>query len=299
MATPAGASVTKLTEHKYAKWAPEIRNLLGLQGVWRLVAAYNGLLPRPPLTPAIQPGGQCTLPKTSDWFDLEPQSGDPQYLTEFDRFAEKRDKQKDLLIKASSTIRSALDPAIGLQYEDDKYLYNPSQLWTDIKAQYQRQVRREGAHLLTVLDNCQLTDYPSITEWLSAQDKIIGDLSICGIKIQGEHRCHYITKNLPKGADWGPFLTALEISNDSSEKSQSIADLRKNLLTYEACLRREKGIEPGAALYVTRKNRKQPSAGQVKGGESGSKKPVVCYGCGKKGHRVIVDIQRSGRISTI
>jgi hypothetical protein len=76
MATPAGASVTKLTEHNYVKWAPEIRNLLGLQGVWRFVAAYNGWLPRPPLTPATQYRGQPTLPRTSEWFHLEPHSGD-------------------------------------------------------------------------------------------------------------------------------------------------------------------------------------------------------------------------------
>jgi hypothetical protein len=114
------------------------------------VAAYNGWLLRPPLTPATQRGEEPTLLEPLEWFDLEPRSADPQYLTEFDHFAEKRDKQKDLLIKASSTIRSALDPAIGHQYDDDKYLRNPGQLREDIKAQYQRQVRREGAHLLTV-----------------------------------------------------------------------------------------------------------------------------------------------------
>ena len=57
--------------------------------------------------------------------------------------------------------------------------------WAYIKSQYQNQVRREGAHLLTVLDNCQFVDYPSVTEQISAQDKIIGDLAIRSITVQG------------------------------------------------------------------------------------------------------------------
>ena len=41
------ASVTKLNEHNYAKWAPEVRDLLGLQGVWRFVDGYKGWPFRP------------------------------------------------------------------------------------------------------------------------------------------------------------------------------------------------------------------------------------------------------------
>jgi len=71
-------------------------------------------------------------------------------------------------------------------------------------------------------------------------------------KDPGEYRRHYITKDLPKDAYWSPFLTALELANDSSslETGQPIADLKKNLLIYETRLRREKGIDPGATLYV-------------------------------------------------
>ena len=167
-----------------------------------------------------------------------------------------------------------MEPAIRQQYDDDKYFYNPHQLW---KLQYQHQVCREGAHLLMVLDNCQLVDYlscgtkrrtlfivgarsrylhdsfgPAICS-LSSRDsggdlaevagpaapllrtfplwngfllRIRLDLAICDIKIQGEHRRHFM-KDLPKGTDWGPFLTALELANNlsSSETGQSIAGL--------------------------------------------------------------------------
>jgi len=41
---PTFASATKPTEYDYAKWAPEVRDLLGLQGVLRFVAAYDGSL---------------------------------------------------------------------------------------------------------------------------------------------------------------------------------------------------------------------------------------------------------------
>jgi hypothetical protein len=58
-----------------------------------------------------------------------------KYRQEFDRWVVQRDKQKDLLIKASSTIWSTLEPSIFQQYSDDKYTYNPNQLWADLKSQ--------------------------------------------------------------------------------------------------------------------------------------------------------------------
>jgi len=122
------APATKLTEYNYAKWASDVRDLLGLQDVWRFVAAYDGWLPKPPLTPATQPGEKPSLPKSSEWLNLEPRYGGPEYLAQFDRFVIQRAKQKDLFIKASSTIHSALEPAIHQQYGDMKYVYNPNLL---------------------------------------------------------------------------------------------------------------------------------------------------------------------------
>jgi len=169
-------------------WTPEVRDLLDLQGVWRFVEAYGGWLSRPPLTPVTQPGEKPSPPKPSEWFNLEPQSADPEYVAQFNRFVIQPAKQQDLLIKASSAIRNTLEPAIRQQYDDMKYVYNPHLLWTDIEQQYKNQVQREDIHLLRSLDNCRLSDYPSVTEWISAQDKIIDDLAFCGIKIQGKHR---------------------------------------------------------------------------------------------------------------
>jgi hypothetical protein len=284
------ASVTKLTEYNYSKWAPEVQDLLGIQGVWRIVGACDRWLPRPPLTPATQPGEKPSLPEPSEWFDLEPQSGDPEYLTQFDRFVVKRAKQKDLLIKASSIIRSTLEPAIRQQYDDDvKYVYNPHLLWSDIEQQYKNQVHRGDTHLLTSLDNCRLSDYPSVTEWISAQDKIINGLAICGIQIQGKYRYHFITKNLPVDPEWRPFLDALKLSEGASgDASSSVAILRSHLLGFEARLRRKKGIAPGAALFVTRKNRRQlaTKGRSTDSSESDeSEKQIFCFGCGKKGHK--------------
>jgi len=60
--------------------------------------------------------------------------------------------------------------------------------------------------------------------------------------------------NLPVDPDWRSFLDALQLSSDASG---DVAILKSRLLEFEARLRREKGIAPGAALFVTRKSGKQ------------------------------------------
>jgi len=55
------------------------------------------------------------------------------------------------------------------------------------------------------LTSCQFESYPSVTEWISAQDKIINDLAVCDITIEDSWRKFYIMSNLPNTEKWPTF----------------------------------------------------------------------------------------------
>jgi len=58
----------------------------------------------------------------------------------------------------------------------------PKQLRDSIKANFEKVIKFNGRHEIAKLTSCQLDSYPSVTEWISAQDKIINDLAICDIR---------------------------------------------------------------------------------------------------------------------
>jgi len=127
------------------------------------------------------------------------------------------------------------------------------------------------------LKYCQLESYPSVTEWISAQDMIINDLAVCNITIEDSWRQFYIMSNLPNTEERQTFASTLELI----EKPHTVASTVTHLLSFEARLRRARGLAPDAALFVTKKGR---------GGYSKDKKgddwksQVICHGCGVKGH---------------
>ena len=67
-----------------------------------------------------------------------------------------------------------------------------------------------------------------------------------------------------------------------TEKADTVANITSHLLSFEATLRRAKGLSPDAALFVTKKGRGRTSKGD---GTKGQKSQgIVCHGCGEKGH---------------
>jgi len=101
------------------------------------------------------------------------------------------------------------------------------------------------------LTSCQLESYPSVTEWISAHDKIINDLAICDITIEDFWRKFYIMSNLPNTEGWRTVASTLELT----EKADTVASIVTDLLSFGACLRRARGLAPDASLFVTKKGR--------------------------------------------
>jgi hypothetical protein len=129
---------------------------------------------------------------------------------------------------------------------------------------------------MAILTSCQLESYPSVTEWISAQDKIINCVAVCDITTEDFSRKMYIMSILPIRDELRTFPSTLEVS----ETADTVANIVTHLLSFEARLGRPRGLSPHAALFVTKKG---------VGRRSKDKKSddwmnhVVCHGCGIKG----------------
>jgi hypothetical protein len=143
-----------------------------------------------------------------------------------------------------------------------------------IKKGYETRLKIDGRHGMLLLAQCKLEDYPSITEWSSAQKKLIDDLQTCGITVDKPWRVHYyILENLPKSTEWTNFKQMLTMTG----KTESTTELLSHLLTFEAQLKREKGLPSDSALFVTRRQREKAT--------SSTTSKITCFGCGVKGHK--------------
>jgi len=272
------ASGSKLNERNYRQWAIEAETVLFRQGLWKFVTGEMRV-PRPPIIPSTS-GETPTTPKVAhdprdSEYNFEPESTEPAYLSRFDSFL--RDWERWLMNndKASGQITDMMEPTMQLRYREYK---KPKELWDKIKADFEKMVKLDGQHELEKLVLCNLESYSSVAEWISAQDAIIGDLAICDVTIDDNLRKFYILSNLPKSDEWKMFKTSLELSG----KADTTANIITHLQSFEVTLRRDSGIDPDSALFVTKKARdRHPSEGSQRG------KGSVCYGCGEKGHKIM------------
>jgi hypothetical protein len=270
-------TVSKLNERNYRQWAIEAETVLFRQGLWKFVTGEMRV-PRPPIIPSTS-GETPTTPKVahdprdSD-YNFEPESTEPAYLSRFDSFL--RDWERWLMNndKASGQITDMMEPTMQLRYREYK---KPKELWDKIKADFEKMVKLDGQHELEKLVLCNLESYSSVAEWISAQDAIIGDLAICDVTIDDNLRKFYILSNLPKSDEWKMFRTSLELSG----KADTTANIITHLQSFEVTLRRDSGIDPDSALFVTKKGRsRQP-------GQTSQRTGIVCYGCGENGHKIV------------
>jgi hypothetical protein len=84
-----------------------------------------------------------------------------------------------------------------LRYGSTDYDLSPKSLWDNIKSYYDTQTKLDGMHEVSKLDNCQLIDFPSVAEWIVAQDQTIENIATTGMEVNEGYRCHYLIKNLP------------------------------------------------------------------------------------------------------
>jgi hypothetical protein len=284
MSTTAAITTTvKLNQHNYKTWALDISDLLMQLGLWHFIDGSE-LLPNPPANPKTG-----MRPDLATW-DFQPESSDPAYLEKHERFLASWHAHKEKKTKACGTIFRSLEADIRFQFSDTKF-HDPKVLWNAIKAKYEQAMQLDGKYEMQKLATCKLEDYTSVSEWVTAQDKIIANLAVCNIKVTDEWRVFYLTSNLPRSQEWLNFVTSLEFT----DKAKSPKDVITALEFFETKLRRQKGIAPDAALFVTRKQ-KNRARGDMSSNQrfnkphpsnstdTAKRSKVKCEGCGYSGH---------------
>jgi hypothetical protein len=207
-ASTIATTVTKLNEHNFRSWVPEMQDVLKQLGLWRLVIGTE----RVPVAPSTD---------------------DENYLQKYEKFETAHDQYEDKKTKACGTICRALEASIRQRYRDPKF-DEPKVLWDTIKSDFEEVIKLDGTHEQQKLATCKLEDYPSVSEWISAQDKIISDLTICNITVTDEWRIFYLLSNLPRSAEWLSFTTTLNMSGHANTPGNIITQL----LAFETTLRR-------------------------------------------------------------
>jgi len=120
-----------------------------------------------------------------------------------------------------------------------------------IKDDFEKVIKLDGRYKMVKLTSCQLESYPSVTEWISAQDMIIHDLAVCDIRIEDSWRKFYIMSNLPNTEEWRTFAPTLELT----KKAAKVASIVTQLLSFEARLHRAPGLAPAGALFIVKTGR--------------------------------------------
>jgi len=141
----------------------------------------------------------------------------------------------------------------------------------------------DGRYRMANLTACQLESYPSVTEWIPAQDKIINYPAVCDITIEESWRKFFVLSNLPNTEEWRTFASTLKLT----ENEDTVASIVTPLLSFEPRLGRSRGLAPDAVLFVKMKGRGGHWNGNERTGDDRKgdnwKSQVICQGCGVKG----------------
>jgi len=281
-------TATKLNERNYRQWAVEAKAPLRAQGLWKYIS--GGMhLPRPPIV-ATSEASSATTPTARDPRDTDynflPESTDKSYLNHFNHFLRNWECWQINNDNACGQLTALMESTIQIRYRD---LTEPKQLWDTIKTDFEKVIKLGSRYEMANLTPCQLESYPSVTEWIAAQNNIINDLAVCNITIEDSWRKFSIMSNLPNTEEWWTFASTLKLT----EKAVTVASIVTHLLSIEARLCRACGLAPDAALFVTKKGRgRNWKANDRKGDDrkcddrTGDdwKSQVICHGCGVEGH---------------
>jgi hypothetical protein len=183
--------------------------------------------------------------------------------------------------KACGHVTSVMESTIQIWYRE---LTEPKQLWDAIKVYLEKVIKLDGRYEMPKLTSYQLESYPSVTELISAQYKIINDLAVCDITIEDSWRKLYNMSDLQNTEESRTFASTF----DHTGKDDTVASIVTHLLCSEARLRRAHGHAPDATLFVTMNGRGRNWKGNDRKGDVWKgddwKSQVIFHGCGVNGH---------------
>jgi hypothetical protein len=242
-------TATKLNMRNNRQSAIQEKALLGLHSLWKYLSGdMHG--PRPPIVATSD--ASATTPTAREprdtKYDFLPESTDTSYLNQFYHSLHDWERWQMNHDKACGQLTALMESKIQIWHRD---LIEQKQLWDTIKTDFKKVIKLDGRYEMAKLTLCQLESYPTGTEWIAAQHKIINDLAICNITIEDSWRKFYIMSNLPNTEEWRTFASTLELT----EKADTVASIVTHLLSFEAHLHRACGHAPDAALFLMKKGR--------------------------------------------
>jgi hypothetical protein len=259
-------AIEKLKDGNYTLWAMRMRDILMEKGVWEIVDGTETLITAP--------------------------SENPSRESLADARASRARRQK-----AVSTMRLALDDGLAVRYTDLKYT-DPKVLWEQLQADHKKAVVYDEEYLETELFSIQLSELGTVRNYVNHIDDLLAKLQLCGRTIEKSKKMFHYLHGLPKESGW---TTLKQVLKGTTTADTEVADIVRRLEAHEAEVRREKGIEPGMALFTGSKfgnsgNRNGKkwgnSAKNGSGNGADARKTTdvqtnsgkTCFGCGKKGH---------------
>jgi hypothetical protein len=261
-------AIEKLKDGNYTLWAMRMRDILMEKGVWEIVDGTETLITAP--------------------------SENPSRESLADARASRARRQK-----AVSTMRLALDDGLAVRYTDLKYT-DPKVLWEQLQADHKKAVVYDEEYLETELFSIQLSELGTVRNYVNHIDDLLAKLQLCGRTIEKSKKMFHYLHGLPKESGW---TTLKQVLKGTTTADTEVADIVRRLEAHEAEVRREKGIEPGMALFTgtgskfgTSGNRNGKkwgnSAKNGSGNGADARKTTdvqtnsgkTCFGCGKKGH---------------
>ena len=143
-------------------------------------------------------------------------------MTKYEKFYGEYEKYREKLSKASGTIPSTLEQSIQFKFNNLNYNSKPKELWETIKLEFEGWIKLDGRRGMLELAQCKLEQYSSVTEWMSAQSKILNDLSVCDLPVDDKWRVHYIMDNIPRTAEWANYAQKLELTDQKKDSGTLI-----------------------------------------------------------------------------
>ena len=191
---------TMLNERNYRQWAIEAKALLRAQGLWKYVCGEMRV-PRPPIvstSDTFSTSSTVLDPRDTD-YDFLPALTNTSYPNQLYHFCCDWERWQMNNDKACGQLTALMESTIQIRYPE---VTEPKQLWDTIKADFEEFIKLDCQYEIAKLTSWQLESYTSVTKWISAQDNIINDLSVCDITIEDCWMKFYIMSNLPNTEEW-------------------------------------------------------------------------------------------------
>ena len=189
------------------------------------------------------------------------------------------DEWKRLDRKTIGFIRQWLDDSVFHHVSTEISAYS---LWKKLESLYERKTAGNKAFLIRKLVNLKYREGASIAEHLNEMQSITNQLSSMKISLDDELQALLLLSSLPES--WETLVVSL--SNSAPDGIVTMSQVTSSLLNEE--LRRKSSAtsqnDSQALISENRGRSKSRSSSRMGRSKSRSRKDIVCYNCGEKGH---------------